>query len=64
MAVEVLGTDVNAVDEWNSTPLYYACLAGHIDVVKYLIEMGAECEENTYQVRPRMGGKPCEQTWS
>ena len=25
--------DVNVRDKWDSTPLYYACLCGHLDLV-------------------------------
>ncbi|KAL6072158.1 Ankyrin repeat and BTB/POZ domain-containing protein 1 [Balamuthia mandrillaris] len=46
--VEVVGLPVNQRDRWDSTPLYYACLAGHKDVVLYLLEQGARCEENTF----------------
>ncbi|KAH3893018.1 hypothetical protein DPMN_017156 [Dreissena polymorpha] len=31
-----------------STPLYYACLCGHEELVKYLLENGARCEANTF----------------
>lgn len=39
---------VNLRDKWDSTPLYYACLCGHIEVVKYLLANGARCEANTF----------------
>ena len=26
--------DVNVRDKWDSTPLYYACLCGHLDLVR------------------------------
>mmetsp|Transcript_5107 Transcript_5107/g.7058 ORF Transcript_5107/g.7058 Transcript_5107/m.7058 type:complete len:468 (+) Transcript_5107:136-1539(+) len=47
--LEEKGLDINAVDLWNSTPLYYASLCGHENLMKYLLEMGARCEEDTYQ---------------
>ncbi|CDW54377.1 Ank 2 and BTB domain containing protein [Trichuris trichiura] len=31
---------VNVRDKWDSTPLYYACLCGHYDVVEYLLNLG------------------------
>ncbi|GLH08301.1 BTB/POZ domain-containing protein 9 [Gryllus bimaculatus] len=46
--VEVKDVSVNVRDEWDSTPLYYACLCGHIDIVKYLLASGARCEANSF----------------
>lgn len=46
--VEVKRVQVNQRDKWDSTPLYYACLAGHEPLVRYLLEQGARCEENTF----------------
>ncbi|XP_071960285.1 ankyrin repeat and BTB/POZ domain-containing protein 1-like [Antedon mediterranea] len=40
--------DVNIRDTWDSTPLYYACLCGHLDVVRYLLDNGARCEAKTF----------------
>eukprot|EP00210_Caulerpa_lentillifera_P008562 g8167.t1 len=40
--------DINKRDFWDSVPLYYACLTGHIEVVKLLLENGAICSENTF----------------
>uniref|UniRef100_A0A5S6R5G3 BTB domain-containing protein n=1 Tax=Trichuris muris TaxID=70415 RepID=A0A5S6R5G3_TRIMR len=39
---------VNVRDKWDSTPLYYACLCGHYDVVEYLLRLGAKCQANTF----------------
>ncbi|KFD48277.1 hypothetical protein M513_10854 [Trichuris suis] len=39
---------VNVRDKWDSTPLYYACLCGHYDVVEYLLNLGAKCQANTF----------------
>jgi ankyrin repeat/BTB/POZ domain-containing protein 1 len=39
------GVDINARDKWDSTPLYYACLAGHEDITMILLEAGAVCSE-------------------
>jgi len=41
-------TDVNALDEWDCPPLYYACLAGHYNVAEQLLEGGAQCNEHTF----------------
>lgn len=46
--VEQEGVDVNKRDFWDSVPLYYACLTGHCEVVKLLLEKGAICNENTF----------------
>lgn len=46
--VEQKEIELNVRDKWDSTPLYYACLCGHKDVVKYLLENGARCEANTF----------------
>ncbi|BDA48677.1 Ankyrin repeat and BTB/POZ domain-containing protein 1 [Coccomyxa sp. Obi] len=46
--VEEDGVDVNTRDRWDSVPLYYACLAGHSEVVEYLLEAGAVCNEYTF----------------
>ncbi|CAF0921302.1 unnamed protein product [Didymodactylos carnosus] len=40
--------ELNIRDEWDSTPLYYACLCGHYEVVEYLLQNGARCEPNTF----------------
>ncbi|XP_076362271.1 ankyrin repeat and BTB/POZ domain-containing protein 1-like [Tachypleus tridentatus] len=46
--VEQKDVELNTRDKWDSTPLYYACLCGHLEVVKYLLENGARCETNTF----------------
>ncbi|XP_062595032.1 ankyrin repeat and BTB/POZ domain-containing protein 1-like [Saccostrea cucullata] len=46
--VEQKEVELNLRDKWDSTPLYYACLCGHKDVVQYLLENGARCEANTF----------------
>jgi len=40
--------DLNIRDRWDSTPLYYACLCGHLDLVKYLLHRGAVCDASTF----------------
>ncbi|GFO45079.1 calcium-independent phospholipase a2-gamma [Plakobranchus ocellatus] len=47
--VEVKDVEVDVRDKWDSTPLYYACLCGHRNIVEYLLEKGAKCEANTFE---------------
>jgi ankyrin repeat/BTB/POZ domain-containing protein 1 len=47
--VEIKKVDVNEVNEWNASPLYYAAHGGHIELVSYLLGHGAICEEQTFQ---------------
>lgn len=42
------GVNVNARDFWDSVALYYACLAGHLDAARILLENGAICSEKTF----------------
>lgn len=42
------GINVNARDNWDSVALYYACLTGHLDAARILLEKGAICSENTF----------------
>src|SRR3990167_6865639 len=37
---EEVGVELNVTDEWDGTPLYYACLGGHIKIVEYLLSRG------------------------
>lgn len=37
---------MNIRDKWDSTPLYYACLCGHEEMVKYLLDNGKEIRCN------------------
>ncbi|KAK6994345.1 ankyrin repeat and BTB/POZ domain-containing protein 1, partial [Biomphalaria glabrata] len=46
--VEIKEVEIDVRDKWDSTPLYYACLCGHRDIVEYLLEKGAKCEANTF----------------
>lgn len=41
-AVEEFGADVNAIDDTGFAPLHYACRRPAIDIVKYLIDSGAQ----------------------
>ncbi|CAN1156131.1 BTB/POZ domain-containing protein At2g04740 [Linum perenne] len=42
------GVNVNARDQWDSVALYYACLAGHLEAARMLLESGAICSEHTF----------------
>ncbi|KAG0466270.1 hypothetical protein HPP92_017850 [Vanilla planifolia] len=42
------GVNVNTRDQWDSVALYYACLAGHVEVARMLLEAGAICSERTF----------------
>ncbi|CAG11294.1 unnamed protein product, partial [Tetraodon nigroviridis] len=46
--IEQRDVDLNVRDKWNSTPLYYACLCGHEELVEYLLASGAKSEANTF----------------
>ncbi|KAK3102998.1 hypothetical protein FSP39_015652 [Pinctada imbricata] len=46
--VEQKEVDLNLRDKWDSTPLYYACLCGHEELVAYMLKNGARCEANTF----------------
>lgn len=43
------GSKVNQVDEWDNSPLILASLCGHKDVVLYLLDHGAICDQSTYE---------------
>eukprot|EP00850_Spirogloea_muscicola_P003638 SM000014S00426 [mRNA] locus=s14:1202610:1206243:- [translate_table: standard] len=46
--VEEEGVDINVRDRWDSVPLYYTCLAGHLDAARILLDAGAICSEHTF----------------
>ncbi|XP_027206327.2 ankyrin repeat and BTB/POZ domain-containing protein 1-like isoform X1 [Dermatophagoides pteronyssinus] len=46
--IETKDVDVNFRDKFDSTPLYYACLCGHMEVVRFLLEHGAKCDVKTF----------------
>ena len=46
--VEDSDVDLNARDRWDNTPLYYACLCGHHEIVEFLLKNGSRCPENTF----------------
>ncbi|CAN6645702.1 hypothetical protein TRVA0_021S01046 [Trichomonascus vanleenenianus] len=43
------GAHLNAIDEFDYSPLILASLCGHLEVVKYLLEKGAVCDRDTFQ---------------
>ncbi|ORX49411.1 POZ domain-containing protein [Hesseltinella vesiculosa] len=47
--VSSFGASVNQVDDWQASPLYWSCLCGHYEIVKFLLENGAQCDPNTFQ---------------
>lgn len=46
--IEERDVELNVRDKWDTSPLYYACLCGHINIVRYLLKSGARCEANTF----------------
>ena len=48
LLIEVHGKDVNQINEWNANALFYAAHGGHLDVVKFLLQSGAVCEEGEF----------------
>ncbi|CAH9054519.1 unnamed protein product [Cuscuta epithymum] len=42
------GVNINDRDQWDSVALYYACLTGHLDAARMLLESGAICSEHTF----------------
>lgn len=46
--IEIKDVEVNARDNWDSTPLYYASLCGHEELVELLLKNGSRCEANTF----------------
>uniref|UniRef100_A0A8C6U3K7 Ankyrin repeat and BTB/POZ domain-containing protein 1 n=1 Tax=Neogobius melanostomus TaxID=47308 RepID=A0A8C6U3K7_9GOBI len=59
--VEHRDVDLNVRDKWDSTPLYYACLCGHEELVQYLLANGAKCEANTFDGERCMYGSLSDQ---
>ena len=47
-----INIEVKHVDQ--RTPLHFACNNGHLPIVQYLIEKGANIEELDAQVRPTL----------
>ncbi|CAF0763964.1 unnamed protein product [Adineta steineri] len=46
--IEHKEVELNIRDQWDSTPLYYACLCGHLEIAQYLLDNGARCQANTF----------------
>ncbi|XP_063398994.1 uncharacterized protein LOC134683614 [Mytilus trossulus] len=46
-SIEGKGINVNTTDDWDNTPLYLACLCGHLNAVKYLLQNGARYDTNS-----------------
>ncbi|XP_052066356.1 uncharacterized protein LOC127706000 [Mytilus californianus] len=46
-SIEGQGINVNTTDAWDNTPLYLACLCGHLSAVKYLLQKGARYDTNS-----------------
>ena len=51
--VELYAADVNEADVHKMTPLHYAAKRGFTDIIKYLIERGAEIEKRNGTGRRR-----------
>jgi ankyrin repeat protein len=47
--IEEHDVDVNRKDEFDSIPLFYACLCGHANIVKYLLDRGARLDAGTFE---------------
>eukprot|EP01112_Ceratiomyxa_fruticulosa_P019659 TRINITY_DN6488_c0_g1_i2.p1 TRINITY_DN6488_c0_g1~~TRINITY_DN6488_c0_g1_i2.p1 ORF type:complete len:583 (+),score=116.64 TRINITY_DN6488_c0_g1_i2:109-1857(+) len=47
--VEVEDANLNKKDQWDSIPLFYACLCGHKDLVIYLLDQGTRLEPGTFE---------------
>ena len=55
--VEEFGADVNVPDSWGYTPLHYAAVRGDLEMIRYLVEKGANVETLT-----RLGMSPVDMT--
>jgi len=45
--------DINKENIYGETPLFHACLSGNNEVVKYLIEQGADLNKvDSYYLKP------------
>ena len=57
--VERTQVDLEAMDKSGWTPLHYAAYRGHLPVVQYLCEQGADKEaRNRYEMTPLHGAEP------
>jgi ankyrin repeat protein len=48
------GADINAKNNDNKTPLYHACYRANLDLVKFLIENGADKNNVNYETSPEI----------
>ncbi|KAI2810039.1 Ankyrin repeat and BTB/POZ domain-containing protein 1 [Blomia tropicalis] len=46
--IETKDIDLNIRDKWDSSPLYYACLCGHTELVRFLLSNGSRCDPTTF----------------
>eukprot|EP01026_Neomeris_dumetosa_P046354 TRINITY_DN3944_c0_g1_i1.p1 TRINITY_DN3944_c0_g1~~TRINITY_DN3944_c0_g1_i1.p1 ORF type:complete len:483 (+),score=50.95 TRINITY_DN3944_c0_g1_i1:48-1451(+) len=46
--IEIQGQAAHQHDDWEATPLYYAALCGHQEIITYLLANGARCDEKTF----------------
>jgi ankyrin repeat/BTB/POZ domain-containing protein 1 len=47
--VEVEEVNVNAKDPMDALPVYFCCLCGHEDVLRYLLDHGARLDDGTFE---------------
>ncbi|KAJ3186114.1 Ankyrin repeat and BTB/POZ domain-containing protein 1 [Irineochytrium annulatum] len=47
--VEAEEVPINKRDKWDSTPLFYASLCGHVEIVEYLLLGGAMCDPSSFE---------------
>ena len=50
--IECLSNDpliLDTPDAFNATPIYYAALCGHEEVVRFLLDKGAKCDSSLYE---------------
>lgn len=55
--VEEHGADVNVPDSWGYTPLHYAAIRGDLEMIRYLVDLGADVAALT-----RLGMSPVDMT--
>ena len=55
--VEEHGADVNVPDSWGYTPLHYAAIRGDVEMIRYLVDLGADVAALT-----RLGMSPLDMT--
>ena len=55
--VEEFGADLNIPDSWGYTPLHYAAIRGDLEMIRYLVDLGADVAALT-----RLGMSPVDMT--